>query len=240
LRLSIEGTGPRNQFVKALQVKTLGTTKNNRNIELHQLTSGKITLLLLGGVHGDEPEGYFLVEKFMNSPELWMELEGRASLYVIPRVNPDGCASGERVNGNGVDLNRNMSTKDWSPVAAKPRYNPGPSPASELESRILMKLIDDLKPDLIISAHSWEPMINYNGPCKRVAEFMSSHCKLRISDDIGYPTPGSLGTWSGWERNIPTITLEIEKDTTEDQIWQTHGISLKETLAFAARGEKLG
>jgi len=220
--------------------RVLGLTAESKPIELLQLTTGHRPLLLLGGVHGDEPEGYFLVEKFVESPELWRGLEGQAALYVIARVNPDGCAKEERTNSNGVDLNRNMPTKDWSPVAAKPRYNPGPSAGSENESQILMALIEELRPELIISAHSWEPMINYNGPSKRVAEFMSKHCGLRVSDDIGYPTPGSLGTWSGWERQIPTITLEIQKDQSNDEVWKTHAVSLKETLAFAARGEKLG
>lgn len=226
--------------MKPIEIKTLALSAKSNKIELYQLTQGPRPLLLLGGVHGDEPEGFFLVEKFMNTPELWSGLNGLASLYVVPRVNPDGCLVHERTNSNGVDLNRNMPTKDWNPKAAKPRYNPGPAPASEIESKMLMALIENLKPELIISAHSWEPMINYNGPCKLVAELMSKHSGLRISDDIGYPTPGSLGTWSGWEKNIPTITLEIEKDSSEEAIWKTHGPALKETLAYAARGEKLG
>jgi protein MpaA len=33
-----------------------------------------------------------------------------------------------------------------------------------------------------------------------------------IEENIGYPTPGSFGTWAGIERNIPTITLELDEE----------------------------
>ena len=33
-----------------------------------------------------------------------------------------------------------------------------------------------------------------------------------VEGDIGYPTPGSFGTWAGIEKNIPTITLELDEE----------------------------
>ena len=56
--------------------------------------------------------------------------------------------------------------------------------------------------------------------------------QYKITDDIGYPTPGSLGTWAGWERKIPTITLEIERDSTQDKIWSLHAPALEAGLRF--------
>ena len=29
---------------------------------------------------------------------------------------------------------------------------------------------------------------------------------------MGYPTPGSFGTWAGIEKEIPTITLELDEE----------------------------
>jgi len=208
-------------------------------ILLHQLTEGPANLLLIGGVHGDEPEGFFLVEKFINTPELWLNLQGKANLWVIPRLNPWGAANNSRVNKNGVDLNRNMPTKDWVGKSPSPRYFPGPSEGSESETQILISIIEQLNPRLIVSAHSWNPMINYNGPCLKVAKHMSDVTKYILSDDIGYPTPGSLGTWAGWERKIPVITLEIERALSEEKIWATHALPLASTLVFASLHEKL-
>lgn len=217
--------------------RILGQSVKGHSLELVQLTKGPKPLLLIGGVHGDEGEGVYLVDKFMKS-DLWRHLDGKASLYVIPQLNPDGVAANDRVNGHGVDLNRNMPTKDWSPVIAKPRYHPGPSAGSEPETVILMKLIDEVKPAFILSCHSWEPMINYNGPCRAIAEHMSHYNKYRVSDDIGYPTPGSLGTWAGWERQIPTITLEIRNGAGHDEIWSTHAEALQRSFEYAAQHER--
>ena len=212
----------------------LGRSAGGLPIESFQLTTGARPLLLIGGVHGDEPEGFYLVERFVQERSLWIGLEGRASLHVIPRLNPDGCAANERTNGHKVDLNRNMPTRDWTQEARAPRYFPGPSAGSEPETQLLMGFIEKIKAHAIVSAHSWDPMINYNGPSRKLAERMAEFNKYRISDDIGYPTPGSLGTWAGWERKIPTITLEIQRDSKPDEIWTTHAQALSEGLLFAA------
>ena len=225
-------------MLPAQQTEILGYSTGKRPIEAVRLTNGPVNLLLIGGVHGDEPEGFGLVERYAADGE-WRALEGRAALWVLPRLNPDGCGIEERTNGNGVDLNRNMPTKDWSPVAAKPRYNPGPSAGSEIETQLLMQLIERLAPKLIISAHSWNPMINFNGPCRRVAERMASVNQYVVSDDIGYPTPGSLGTWAGWERKIPTITLEVERGLEAQKAWEIHGPALQAALMFAATEKEL-
>jgi protein MpaA len=222
--------------IRTHSYETFGPTVGGRKIELFQLTRGAKNLLLMGGVHGDEPEGYFLVEEFVRSG-LWRELEGVASLWVIPRLNPDGCATNTRTNGNGVDLNRNMPTKDWDPVARKERYQPGPSAGSEFETQTLMKVVEKLQPHAIIT---WEPMINYNGPARKLAETMANECQYIITDDIGYPTPGSFGTWAGWERKIPTITLEIERDSGSEKTWKVHRDSLLAGLLFAGMNEQLG
>lgn len=226
-------------MTKYIDSKSYQVPDCGQNIEVLQCTRGPKNILLIGGVHGDEPEGFYLVEKFLQTPALWSTLEGKASLWIVPRLNPFGCAALSRTNKNLVDLNRNMPTKDWVKVAASARYFPGPSPASEFETRVLIDTIERLQPHLIVSAHSWNPMINYNGPCLKVAQLMAKKTGYTVSDDIGYPTPGSLGTWAGWERKLPVITLEIERDTSEEVIWKTHAEALAEALQFAADHERL-
>lgn len=225
-------------FVFAMMREVLAESVQRRPIHLVRLTEGPRNLILIGGVHGDEAEGFYLVERFLAEGD-WKGLEKKASLWVIPRLNPDGCEARTRGNARGVDLNRNMPTKDWSPVAATPRYHPGPAAGSEPETQALMAAIERLRPHAIVSCHSWKPMINYNGPSRKLAEKMAEHNRYRVSDDIGYPTPGSLGTWSGWERKIPTITLEIEEDSAEPVIWATHATALAEGLRFAAENGSL-
>lgn len=218
----------------------LGYSHEHRPIELHRLCQGSVDLLVIAGVHGDEPEGYRLAAQFTSSL-LWKPLAGRASLWMIPQANPDGCVQAQRWNARGVDLNRNMPTQDWSPEARSPRYTPGISAGSEIETHVLMDGIQRIDPRAIFSLHSQsEPCVNFNGPCYTLAQVIAVCNGYPITDDIGYPTPGSLGTWAGQERQIPTITLELERGCSEEQLWMEHSVALLAGLEYAADHQNLG
>ncbi len=206
------------------QTKTVSYTLCKREILLHCHGTGKLKILLIGGVHGDESEGFLLAEHFLDQLcSDAIHLDQNIQLYICPRLNPDGCANDRRTNQHNVDLNRNLPTKDWQSRFTNVRYYPGPQAASEIETKLTVKLIQKIKPELIFSLHSYEkPMVNYNGPCEDLAKAMSVENKLPAKGDIGYPTPGSLGTYAGWERKIPTITLEIRKGEQKQSVWQTH------------------
>ena len=66
----------------------------------------KNPIILIGGVHGDEPEGVHLAEQSLN----WLRSADRSTLVdwvVVPCLNIDGFNKKQRVNANGIDLNRN-------------------------------------------------------------------------------------------------------------------------------------
>jgi protein MpaA len=125
-----------------------------------------------------------------------------------------------------VDLNRNCPTQDWVPMFSQPRYFPGSKPGSEPENKILLEFVARLSPQLIVSAHSWEPMVNYTGDCLAAAEALGRQTGYRLSPDIGYPTPGSFGTWAAKEHSFPTITLEIQEKLPLQEVWTLHGPAL--------------
>lgn len=185
-------------------------------------------VLILGGVHGDEIEGVIaaqeLLKYFMNS------FPYKLNLTLVPQFNLEGVIYKTRGNGNGVDLNRNLPTKDWSPEVKTPRYHPGPSAGSEAENRGLMTYLESKKPAFILSLHSWHPVLNVNGNCHQIAEVLARHTGYKIDADIGYPTPGCLGTYSGIERNLPTLTYEIERGLAAEQIIAIHVPAILESL----------
>lgn len=178
-------------------------------------------LFVLGTVHGDEVEGttaaWGLLQKLIEAP-----LNLNIRLTVVPILNADGCLAKTRQNSRGVDLNRNLPTKDWTQEFEKVRYYPGKTKNSEPENQALVKFIEDQKPQFIISLHSWKPMLNTNGDCSGVAEAIAEVCKYNIEPDIGYPTPGSLGAYAADDRQIPTITYEIERDMDQQAIIDLH------------------
>ena len=179
-------------------------------------------ILLMGGIHGDEPEGVRLASETLE----WLKSNTRDAKtlcpwIVIPCLNVDGFQSRTRVNGRGVDLNRNYPSKDWSAEARADRYFPGAAPASEPEIQGVVDLIKAVTPRLIIHCHSWKPCIVGAGKkgwkdTLRLAESSG----YEAMEDIGYPTPGSLSQYATTDLGIPVICIE-EQDELKDltPIW---------------------
>jgi len=177
-------------------------------------------LYLIGGVHGDEVEGVYVLKELFN----WLKLEHSLKelpMVVVPILNVDGYRTQTRMNAHSVDLNRNLPTKDWNAQFTQAKYNPGPTPLSEPENQFLIKLFDKYRPGLIISFHTWKPILNYNGDCLDVAEFLHQFNHYEMAGDIGYPTPGSLGTFAVEKYNSPVLTFECPE-------LRTHKESLKD------------
>jgi protein MpaA len=162
---------------------------------------GSGDVLVIGVFHGDEPQGKFIIENYINER---LTLHDSRFTF-IPCLNPDGLALGTRENANGVDLNRNFPTKNWEAGTG------GESPASEIETQFLIDVIEKHKPRLILTLHAPFKVVNYDGPARDTAEKISKIFNYPVQENIGYPTPGSFGTWAGVERNIPVITLELDE-----------------------------
>ncbi len=174
----------------------------------------------MGGIHGDEPEGVELAEKSLQ----WLKSqlpESIAPWILIPCLNVDGFKNNSRVNGRGVDLNRNYPSSNWSSAFEKERYFPGKSPASEPEVQGVVELIQIFKPRLIIHCHSWEPCVVCTGkPGWKDAERLAAASGYNLQEDIGYPTTGSLSQYGWHDNKIPVICIE-ERDGVTDltPIW---------------------
>jgi protein MpaA len=123
-----------------------------------------------------------------------------------------------------------MATNDWSPEIATPRYHPGASANSEPETLALVKWLAENKPVFVLSMHSWHPMLNVNGACMREAEAMARWTGYKVEETIGYPTPGCLGTYCGLERDMPTLTYEIERGLATAEILRLHVPAIVEGL----------
>ena len=53
----------------------------------------------------------------------------------------------------------------------------------------------------------------------KLAEKISEITGYPVQKDIGYPTPGSFGTYSGVERDIPTITVEMSETVSLESLY---------------------
>ncbi len=198
-------------------------------------------LYLMAGVHGEEVEGVYVLKQLFE----WLQENDDLDLpiVVIPIMNVDGYRARTRVNSHGVDLNRNCPTKSWSPKFKKSKNNPGPSALSEPENKYLVGLFEKFPPALIISFHSWKPLLNYNGDCKDVAEFIGQFNNYPLVSDFEYPTPGCLGEYGPEKYNSPVLTFEcppLDKDIDLKQIWDQNREGLTELIKSDLIRQKIG
>jgi protein MpaA len=198
----------------------IGYSVQRRPIELYTFGTGPRPVLVMSAIHGSEPTSVDIAGGLMNELRVSPQSAAGVPIVVIPYANPDGYAARTRVSANKVDLNRNFPASNWSTAARRRNNYGGTASASEPETNALMQSIDRLQPRLIISVHSMDvPCNNYDGPAQHIAELMSRYNGYAAKSNIGYPTPGSLGSWAGIDRQIPMITLELPRSLPGNKAW---------------------
>ena len=216
--------------------KQYGTTAQGNPLIYWAFGKGKQVTLVLSGVHPDEytpvPMGFKLARYIRQNPKSFQTDTYR--VVIAPLVNPDGFLRKRptRVNASGIDPNRNFFTKDWYQKALKtwryrkgksPRHFPGFFPNTEAETQFQVFLIEQYKPDKIISIHAPLGFLDYDGPGDRVTrpKSLSDRKAKRLANAISEKSnnyrvvdhsffPGSLGNFAGNDKKVPTVTLELK------------------------------
>jgi protein MpaA len=118
-------------------------------------------------------------------------------IFFVPNLNPDGLALGTRLNGRGVDLNRNFPSS-WRPIGRRwdLQYS-GPRPLSEPETRLAVRMIEAIEPEITIWFHQQaEPMVRAWGPSVPAARRYA-----RLSGLPFRHLPWLAGTAPNWQNH---------------------------------------
>ncbi len=191
--------------------REIGRSVEDRPILVRSIGDGPRRVLWIGGIHGNETEGQVATDELPYAFAADPDLADAVTLTIVEDINPDGRAAGTRGNSHGIDLNRNYPAKNFQPSRSD-----GPQALSEPESRALKQLLDEVRPQLVMVAHSWgkKPsgpacFINFDGPAAGLAKRFGELSGYAVvpSEDI-HGTPGSLGSFVGIDRGIPILTIE--------------------------------
>lgn len=180
--------------------------------------AGNCTLLIFAAIHGEEAETCFALSRALRQLT-----EPSPHCAVVLAANPDGLLRGTRGNARGVELNRNFPTRDWQPDPVPHRstledqrdvlLSPGPRAGSEPETQALIRLIGELQPEAVIALHAPLACID-DANQSPLGRWLAERTGLPFVDDVGYPTPGSFGTW-GRENGVAVVTYEFPMTNTD-------------------------
>jgi murein peptide amidase A len=143
-------------------------------------------VLVVGCIHGNECAGI----PVLNHVRRLGPVPG-ADLWLVPTANPDGRAADTRENAHGVDLNRNFPHR-WRRIAGGV-FASGARPASEPETRAMMRLIRRLRPTVTIWFHQ-----HLNEVVLTAGNLGLQRRFARLAGLRTGTIPGLTGTATGW------------------------------------------
>ncbi|MFS3129044.1 M14 family zinc carboxypeptidase [Nocardioides sp. Bht2] len=161
----------------------------------------KRKVVLLSTMHGNEPHTRQI---------LYALRDGRpirgVDMWLVPVLNPDGLKRRVRKNAAGVDLNRNYPYA-WKRLSGS--YYSGKKPASEPETRALMKFLRRVEPDRLVSFH--QPLHGVDTDTKKPG------FARRLARKLGLPRKAFVcggvchGTMTGWyNHNFDGAAITVE------------------------------
>ena len=226
----------------------IGFSLAARPIEVYRFGAGEKEYLIVSGIHGGY-EGNTIAlanELITHINDNLGVVPTDVTLYIIRNMNPDGEARDDgvdgRVNNNGVDLNRNFPSENWTAEWDRDGcwiYRPttaGRYGGSEPETRAVMNFIRGRDIEALISYHSaalgvFPGGVPWTGPSKRLAQ--------ALSKATGYPYPpidtgceytGTLADWA--VENGVGAAVDMELANHKDADFEENLKALKVFLNF--------
>ncbi len=115
-------------------IEQIGSSVENRSINLLKLGTGKTKIFMWSQMHGDEPTATMglldllnYISLYKNSSEI-KKILSETTLLILPMLNPDGAERFQRRTSQGIDMNRDalrLQTPEARILkATRDRFNP--------------------------------------------------------------------------------------------------------------------
>lgn len=156
-----------NSRVNCRATSVIGYSVKGRPITAYFYGSGATTILFTGGMHGSEPSGQQTMQAWATYLDTHApEIPAGKQVVIVPNTNPDGIATGNRLNASGVNIDRNFATSDWKPDVETSTGilvgGGGSAAMSEPETRAIASLTTQLNPRIEVSFHAAGRLVGAN------------------------------------------------------------------------------
>lgn len=217
-------TQVRRSIGDTVQWDVLGRSHGGRVIEYAQYGAGPRQVLVIGSMVGNEPEGVAMAEMLASHLARFPQRLTNVTVTVVRDPNPDGRAKRTAANGRGVDLDQNFRTSGWRRVAEGESFVTGNQPESEPETRALVELLADVKPDrvLLLRTAPTTPTLTFTGPAGTLARVVAGEAEMELVSPTVLQVPGSLAMLTGTDRGVPTLCFGFVPRPSADEIWSRH------------------
>jgi protein MpaA len=191
---------------------TLGRSAQGERLRVVELgnPAAKRSVLVVGCIHGTECAGTAVANRLIRGAA-----PREALLWIVPDLDPDGHAGGTRLNGRGVDLNRNFPS-EWRPMQRRgdPQYS-GPRPLSEPETRAIARFIRARRPRVSIWFHQPQALVRAWGPSVAAAQRYARLARVPFRR-IRWPA----GTASNWQNHRFPGTSSFVVELPPGRLWR--------------------
>ena len=175
-----------NKVYNLFSVKIIGYSVNKIPIKVISIGNGNIKILIWSQMHGNETTSTKALIDFIYFLNNNTYLNSCFTFKIIPILNPDGAENYSRFNANKIDLNRDAKKQ------------------SQPESKALIELYNNFKPDFCYNLHDQKTLYNINN-LPSVTTFLSpSINKEKIINSIRKKSMGVIGyIYKNLKNHIP-------------------------------------
>lgn len=204
-------------------------SSRGRAIQTAQFGIGPLRVLVMSSLRGTDPASITVVDYLAQTMRDRAELQNDCTVLFLRNPNPDGLADRSPYNGRGIDLNQNFPAKNWSPHA---RGLSGPKASSENETQVIVRLINDFKPDrlVVVQVSRTGNNVAYNGNIRQLARKVAGDMGIgRV--DRAKNSPGSLVSYAA-DRNLPVIFLAADRQLDGRAAWNANAAGLISAMTY--------
>lgn len=205
----------------SLKWSSMYRSAKGRPIEIARLGEGPSRIVVMSSIHGNETQSLYLVTNLAKHLADNPEVIAGQTVLVIRTPNPDGLQAGTAFNSRGVDLNRNFPSNNWKQL---PQNRGGPRVGSEVETRAIVRMLEEFRPELVIHVKDTRDtsIINAEGDIQAKTEALAKDHNWKDAKGLGQMTSGSLEHWCNTRLKCACLTMLAHREQSPDDAWEQY------------------